>query len=81
MHWQDRPYRISGKAGETKLFCACGKTNNPPYCDGSHKCSGKEPYKVTFEKDMTISICGCGKSKTLPYCDGSHRCGCHCSCK
>lgn len=73
MKWQDHPYRIDVKEGEKKSFCSCGKTSNPPYCDGAHKETGKTPYRITFEKDQKVSICGCGQSKNMPYCDGSHR--------
>ncbi|NBY66419.1 MAG: CDGSH iron-sulfur domain-containing protein, partial [Verrucomicrobia bacterium] len=24
-------------------FCTCGQSKNPPFCDGSHKGSGKAP--------------------------------------
>ncbi len=74
MRWQDHSYKIPVKAGEKKSFCSCGKTKNPPYCDGSHKGCGAEPYRVTFEEDKVVSICGCGLSKNMPYCDGSHKC-------
>lgn len=74
MNWQNHPYRIEVKAGEKKAFCRCGKTKNPPYCDGSHKGTDVEPYRVTFDQDKKVAICGCGKSAKMPYCDGSHRC-------
>jgi len=56
----------------THYWCACGKSKNGAFCDGSHKGTGKEPFafEVTEEKDY--SICGCGKTKNPPYCDGSH---------
>ncbi len=74
MRWQDEPFKIEVKAGDKKSFCRCGKTKNPPYCDGSHKGTSVEPYRETFDKDRTVSICGCASSKIMPYCDGSHRC-------
>lgn len=74
MHFEDRPYKIDVKANEKKAFCTCAKTNNAPFCDGSHKGHDIEPHRVTFDKDQTVSICGCGLSKKMPFCDGSHRC-------
>lgn len=71
-HWQDGPYRIEVKAGQKKAICKCGRTQNPPFCDGSHKGTDIEPFRLTFDEDKRISICGCGKSSKLPYCDGSH---------
>lgn len=74
MAWQDEPYRFEVKEGQKMSICSCGKTNNPPLCDGSHCGSEKIPYRLTFEKEGKIAICGCSLSKNLPYCDGSHRC-------
>lgn len=73
-YWQDFPFRMEVKKGEKKAICSCGKTQNPPFCDGSHKGSDKVPYRLSFEEDKRISICGCGKSKKQPFCDGSHGC-------
>ncbi len=74
MFWQEKSFKIEVKAGDKKSFCSCGRTANPPFCDGSHKTSQDVPYRESFDKDQIISICGCGKSKKMPYCDGSHRC-------
>ena len=40
---------------ESKWFCQCGLTTNPPYCSGMHKKTlGEEPNKIYFyEKDGT----------------------------
>jgi len=73
MPWQSFPYKIDAKAGQTVYFCSCGQTKNPPYCDGSHKGSGKTPHAVKVEKDGPVWACGCDKSKNLPFCDGSHK--------
>ncbi|MCE9617940.1 MAG: CDGSH iron-sulfur domain-containing protein [Nitrosarchaeum sp.] len=35
--WQDHPFGISVKKGETVAFCMCNNSKNGPYCDGSHK--------------------------------------------
>jgi CDGSH-type Zn-finger protein len=70
--WQNQPYAIDVKAGETKAFCACGLSKNGPYCDGSHAGSEKRPYFITFDTDKTIHACGCQASANRPYCDGSH---------
>ncbi len=69
---QNKPYKISESAG-TKYYCACGKSRNLPYCDGSHKGSAMQPYEVTIEADKTVSICGCGRSARMPFCDGAHK--------
>jgi CDGSH-type Zn-finger protein len=36
LHERNRPYVI--KVGDQELhLCACGLSNNKPYCDGTHK--------------------------------------------
>lgn len=68
---QNKPYKIKESAG-TKYYCACGKSRNLPYCDGSHKGSGQQPYVVTIDAEKTVAICSCGRSAILPFCDGAH---------
>jgi len=72
--WQNEPFKVDVKAGETKAFCMCGTSKNGPFCDGSHtqEGSGKSPTVVTFDKDQTVMACGCCTSGNRPYCDGSH---------
>ena len=69
---QKSPYVISVKAG-TYAWCACGKSTNQPYCDGSHKGSEFSPIIEKIEVDKTVAWCGCKNSGNKPYCDGSHK--------
>lgn len=71
--WQNEPFAIDVRAGETKAFCMCGLSKNGPFCDGSHAATDKTPSVVTFDQDQTIYACGCQQSKNRPYCDGSHK--------
>jgi len=66
------PYVIDVEGGKTVYLCQCGKTNNAPYCDGSHQGSGKEPLAHTAKHSGSVFVCGCGKSENIPFCDGSH---------
>lgn len=72
MSWQNEPFVIEVKKGKKKAFCACGLSKTGPYCDGSHKGTGKSPYVITFDEDKTIYACGCQKSGNRPFCDGTH---------
>ena len=63
-------YDYKMKAGETKPFCACGKSEAMPLCDISHAAfPGKEPRIITAKEDMTVRICGCGNSSDSLLCD------------
>ena len=70
---QKSPYSTNVEAGKTYYWCACGKSAQQPFCDGSHKGSGFTPKPFTAEKDGPAYLCGCKLSKNAPFCDGSHR--------
>ena len=33
---QNAPYAAEVEEGKTYYWCACGRSNNQPFCDGSH---------------------------------------------
>jgi CDGSH-type Zn-finger protein len=55
-------------------WCACGKSERQPFCDGSHRGGPSAPVIVTLDDAYTVSWCGCKRTATPPYCDGSHGC-------
>ncbi len=69
--FQNSPYIVHETAGK-RFYCRCGKTNNQPFCDGSHKGTGITPMVVDIEKDRRVAYCGCRQSGELPFCDGTH---------
>lgn len=71
--WKKEPFVIQVKAGDTRNFCACGLSEDGPYCDGSHIRTHDAPYVVSFDEDKTVYICACLRSKNRPFCDGSHK--------
>ena len=69
---QKSPYAVDVKEGETYYWCACGRSKNQPYCDGSHRDTEFQPVAFTAEKSQTVYLCGCKKTGNAPYCDGTH---------
>jgi CDGSH-type Zn-finger protein len=70
---QKMPYVKDEQPGE-KWWCACGHSQNQPYCDGSHSRlnTGMQPVQVAIETPKKVAWCGCKHSARKPYCDGSH---------
>ena len=60
------------ETGQTYAWCACGKSANQPWCDGSHQGSNFLPHVFTVDKTITAAMCRCKQTKNPPYCDGSH---------
>jgi CDGSH-type Zn-finger protein len=69
---QKAPYAVEIEAGKNYFWCACGKSANQPFCDGSHKGTDFAPVKYTAEKDGKAFFCGCKASSKSPLCDGTH---------
>jgi len=56
----------------TYYWCSCGKTKKEPFCDGSHKDTGKTPVEFVVTEKKKAGLCTCGRTKKAPYCDGTH---------
>ncbi len=66
------PYPLEVPPGDY-LWCACGRSQTQPFCDGSHQGTEFQPVKYTVPaKAGRIFWCGCKHSKTKPLCDGTH---------
>ena len=55
------------------LWCACGRSQRQPFCDGSHAGTAFLPVPFTVtRKSGTLWLCGCKHSRDKPFCDGRH---------
>jgi len=66
------PYAVEVKEGETYYWCACGKSKNQPFCDGSHEGTGFTPVEFVADKTGKVAFCGCKRTNNQPRCDGEH---------
>jgi CDGSH-type Zn-finger protein len=58
--------------GKTYSWCACGKSAETPWCNGSHKGSGFSPMRFQAEESKKAALCMCKQTQNPPYCDGAH---------
>ena len=66
------PQMVELETGKTYAWCACGKSANQPFCDGSHQGSSITPTVFKVDEPKKVAMCMCKQTKNPPYCDGSH---------
>ena len=66
------PYALELEAGDY-WWCACGRSSNQPFCDGSHKGTEFTPVKLTLAEKGKVWLCGCKQTGNRPHCDGTHK--------
>ena len=69
-------YKPILEQGKTYYWCACGRSENQPFCDGSHKGTSFKPLKFVMEQETRKkSVCGCklNLDENGPFCDRSHK--------
>lgn len=69
---QKAPIAMDLEPGERCFWCACGRSENQPFCDGSHKGSEFTPVKYVAAKAEKVFFCCCKQTSTPPFCDGTH---------
>jgi CDGSH-type Zn-finger protein len=69
---QKAPFPVEVEAGRKYFWCACGRSANQPFCDGSHEGTGLLPLTYRAEADGKVFFCGCKQTAGAPLCDGTH---------
>lgn len=69
---QRGPFAVEVEAAKTYYWCACGRSANQPFCDGSHKGSEFTPVKYEATETRKVHFCGCKHTANPVMCDGSH---------
>ena len=67
------PVKMALEAGKDYWWCACGRSQNQPFCDGSHKGSEFSPVKWTADVAARKFFCACKHTNGQPFCDGTHK--------
>jgi CDGSH-type Zn-finger protein len=70
---QKAPFKVDVEAGKAYFWCACGRSQKQPFCDGSHKGTGLSPRPYKAEETKAVWLCGCKQTSNQPLCDGSHK--------
>ncbi len=69
---EKHPARVTLEPG-SYYWCACGRSANQPFCDGSHRGTGITPMEFKIDETREVWLCQCKYSANKPYCDGTHR--------
>jgi CDGSH iron-sulfur domain-containing protein 3 len=67
------PFKVDVEAGKAYFWCACGRSQKQPFCDGSHKGTGLTPVQYNADATRPVWLCGCKQTKSAPMCDGTHK--------
>lgn len=54
-------------------WCACGRSQSQPFCDGSHQSTSFSPVSFTLDEPKKVALCVCKHTGNAPFCDGTHK--------
>ena len=55
----------------THYWCACGRSQNQPFCDGSHQGTEFSPVAFEVTEKKKVALCMCKHTGNPPYFDGT----------
>ena len=67
------PIAVTLEKDESIFWCACGKSANQPYCDGSHAGTDIRPLRWAAPESGEFWFCTCKQTAGKPLCDGTHK--------
>jgi len=66
------PIAVDVEEGKMYWWCACGRSANQPFCDGSHTDTDFIPQGWEAPKTGKVFLCTCKRTGKAPLCDGTH---------
>lgn len=66
------PIEVDLEAGKSYWWCACGRSKNQPWCDGSHAGTDFQPHEFQVASAGKHWLCACKHTANAPFCDGAH---------
>ncbi|MFN3880486.1 MAG: glutamate synthase-related protein [Nitrincola lacisaponensis] len=69
----NKPAKVTLTKDTEYYFCSCGRSDNQPFCDGSHAGTDFKPKSFIAEEGGDAYLCQCKYSANLPFCDGTHK--------
>jgi CDGSH-type Zn-finger protein len=66
------PFEVDLEAGKSYWWCACGRSRNQPWCDGSHAGTEFQPHEFQVASAGKYWLCACKHTANAPFCDGAH---------
>jgi len=66
------PIAVNLEANKDYYWCSCGRSQNQPFCDGSHAGTRFTPLSFQVSESQEAYLCMCKHTANPPYCDGAH---------